>query len=75
MDFSPLTVTEALASKSYEKIAHICDHLLLQAAAEGVAYEDNWPYYSIHLLAHIYVDDIEAFAFIISWFCLLGHCR
>ena len=30
MDFSPLTVTEALASKSYEKIAHICDHVLLQ---------------------------------------------
>ena len=30
MDISPLTVTEALASKSYEKIAHICDHLLLQ---------------------------------------------
>ncbi|KAK4564151.1 hypothetical protein RGQ29_006298 [Quercus rubra] len=50
MDFSPLTVTEALASKSYEKIAHICDH----AAAEGVAYEDDWPYYSIHLLARIY---------------------
>ena len=28
-----------------------------QAAAEGVAYEDDWPY-SIHLLAHIYVDDM-----------------
>ena len=31
MDFGPLTVTEALASKSYEKIAYICDHVLLQA--------------------------------------------
>ena len=31
--------------------------LFEQAAAEGVAYEDDWPY-SIHLLAHIYVDDM-----------------
>ena len=76
--------------------------LFEQAAAEGVAYEDDWPYYSIHLLARIYVDDMyvfffwnltiqcfmlltlvdvshvfvrEAFAFIISWFYLLGHCH
>ncbi|XP_023888724.2 COP9 signalosome complex subunit 8 [Quercus suber] len=61
MDFSPLT--EALASKSYQNIADICDNLLLQAAAEGVAYEDDWPY-SIHLLAHIYVDDINSARFL-----------
>jgi COP9 signalosome complex subunit 8 len=90
MDFSLLT--EPLASKSYEKIADICDNLLLQAillleflylsllwvfffffffldkhwspylvaeqaTAEGVAYQDQWPY-AIHLLGHIYADDM-----------------
>ncbi|KAK9989171.1 hypothetical protein SO802_029410 [Lithocarpus litseifolius] len=35
-----------------------------QAATEGVAYEDDWPYYSIHLLAHIYVDDINSARFL-----------
>ncbi|KAK7850078.1 cop9 signalosome complex subunit 8, partial [Quercus suber] len=38
--------------------------LFEQAAAEGVAYEDDWPYYSIHLLAHIYVDDIDSARFL-----------
>ena len=37
--------------------------LFEQAAAEGVAYEDDWPYYSIHLLARIYVDDMYVFFF------------
>ena len=37
--------------------------LFEQAAAEGVAYEDDWPYYSIHLLARIYVDDMYVFLF------------
>uniref|UniRef100_A0A7N2LG27 COP9 signalosome complex subunit 8 n=1 Tax=Quercus lobata TaxID=97700 RepID=A0A7N2LG27_QUELO len=59
MDFSPLT--KALASKSYQNIADIS--LFEQAAAEGVAYEDDWPY-SIHLLAHIYVDDINSARFL-----------
>ncbi|XP_062178051.1 COP9 signalosome complex subunit 8 [Alnus glutinosa] len=61
MDFSLLT--EPLASKSYEKIADICDNLLLQAAAEGVAYQDQWPY-AIHLLGHIYADDINSARFL-----------
>ncbi|XP_041011792.1 COP9 signalosome complex subunit 8 [Juglans microcarpa x Juglans regia] len=61
MDFTPLT--EALASKSYEKIADICDNLLLQAAAEGAAYQDQWPYV-IHLLGHFYVDDINSARFL-----------
>uniref|UniRef100_A0A2N9HJG5 COP9 signalosome complex subunit 8 n=1 Tax=Fagus sylvatica TaxID=28930 RepID=A0A2N9HJG5_FAGSY len=61
MEFSSLT--EALASKSYEKIPDICDNLLLQAAAEGIAYEDDWPY-AIHLLGHIYVDDINSARFL-----------
>ncbi|XP_059429896.1 COP9 signalosome complex subunit 8 [Corylus avellana] len=61
MDFSLLT--DALASNSYEKIADICDNLLLQAAAEGVAYQDQWPY-AIHLLGHIYADDINSARFL-----------
>ncbi|CAB4298178.1 unnamed protein product [Prunus armeniaca] len=51
MDFSLLS--ETLNSKSYEKVADICDEHMLQVAAEGVAFQDDWPY-AIHLLGHIY---------------------
>ncbi|XP_022967528.1 COP9 signalosome complex subunit 8-like [Cucurbita maxima] len=61
MDFARLT--EALAFKSYEKIADICDELMLQAAAEGVDYQDEWPYV-IHFLGHLYVDDINSARFL-----------
>ncbi|GAB4827308.1 COP9 signalosome complex subunit 8 [Ancistrocladus abbreviatus] len=54
MDFSPLE--EALSSKSYDKIADVCDNLMLQVAAEGIAFQNEWPY-AIHLLGHIYADD------------------
>ena len=51
--------------------------LFEQAAAEGVAYEDDWPY-SIHLLAHIYVDDMYDSFFSFSFLkpkilCLMMH--
>lgn len=55
LDFSRLT--DAMASKSYAEIADICDELMLQVAAEGITYQDQWPY-AIHLLGHIYVDDM-----------------
>ncbi|XP_023531250.1 COP9 signalosome complex subunit 8-like [Cucurbita pepo subsp. pepo] len=61
MDFARLT--EALDSKSYEKIADICDELMLQAAAEGIAYQDEWPY-TIHFLGYLYVDDINSARFL-----------
>uniref|UniRef100_A0A9I9D8J5 CSN8/PSMD8/EIF3K domain-containing protein n=1 Tax=Cucumis melo TaxID=3656 RepID=A0A9I9D8J5_CUCME len=61
MDFGRLT--EALASKSYDKIADICDDLMLQAAAEGIAYKDEWPY-AIHFLGYFYVDDINSARFL-----------
>ncbi|KAK0590278.1 hypothetical protein LWI29_024835 [Acer saccharum] len=61
MDFSPLT--DAMASKSYDKIADICDQLMVQVAADGVAFEDEWPY-AIHLLGHLYVDDINSARFL-----------
>ncbi|KAF7803663.1 COP9 signalosome complex subunit 8 [Senna tora] len=61
MDFS--TLTAALASKSYDKIADVCDNLMLQVAAEGVSYQDEWPY-AIHLIGHIYVDDINSARFL-----------
>ncbi|KAK4271111.1 hypothetical protein QN277_019851 [Acacia crassicarpa] len=57
------TISSALASQSYDKIADICDNLMLQVAAEGVSYQDEWPY-AIHLLGHIYVDDINSARFI-----------
>ncbi|KAK6230183.1 hypothetical protein QUC31_001701 [Theobroma cacao] len=52
-------LNEALASKSLDKIADICDNLMLQVAAEGVAFQDEWPF-AIHLLGHSYVDDISS---------------
>ncbi|KAF8405916.1 hypothetical protein HHK36_007994 [Tetracentron sinense] len=86
MDFSLLK--DAMASKSYAKIADICDELMLQAilllssssfdwvvicisfltsfcyleeieqvVSQGIAFQDDWPY-TIHLLGHIYVDDV-----------------
>uniref|UniRef100_A0A6N2M8V4 CSN8/PSMD8/EIF3K domain-containing protein n=1 Tax=Salix viminalis TaxID=40686 RepID=A0A6N2M8V4_SALVM len=63
MDFSPLT--DALSSKSYGKIADICDELMLKGAAEmeGVPFEEEWPF-AIHLLAHIYVNDINSARFL-----------
>ncbi|CAK7357001.1 unnamed protein product [Dovyalis caffra] len=63
MDFSPLT--DALASKSYGKIADICDELMLKAAAEleGTPFEEEWPF-AIHLLAHFYVNDINGARFL-----------
>ncbi|KAK7302463.1 hypothetical protein RJT34_13353 [Clitoria ternatea] len=61
MDFS--AVTAVLASKSYDKVADVCDNLMLQVAADGVAYQDEWPY-AIHLLAHIYVHDINSARFL-----------
>ncbi|KAK7246818.1 hypothetical protein RIF29_41688 [Crotalaria pallida] len=57
------TVTVALASKSYDKLADICDNLMLQVAAEGISYQEEWPY-SIHLLSHFYVNDITSARFL-----------
>ncbi|KAL9448228.1 hypothetical protein AB3S75_015660 [Citrus x aurantiifolia] len=61
MDFSPLT--DALATKSYEKIADICDDLMIKVAAEGIAFQDEWPYV-IHLLGYYYVNDINSARFL-----------
>lgn len=61
MDFSLLG--DAIASKSYDKIADICDNLMLQVSAEGVAFQNDWPY-SIHLLGHIYAADINSARFL-----------
>ncbi|MED6157423.1 COP9 signalosome complex subunit 8 [Stylosanthes scabra] len=61
MDLS--RVRELLESKSYDKLADLCDGLMLQVASDGIAYHDEWPY-SIHLLAHIYVHDINSARFL-----------
>ncbi|KAH6757790.1 hypothetical protein C2S51_038634 [Perilla frutescens var. frutescens] len=47
MDFSALN--EALAFKSYDKVADICDTFMLQVASEGVSFHEEWPY-AIHLI-------------------------
>ncbi|KAL3635285.1 COP9 signalosome complex subunit 8 [Castilleja foliolosa] len=61
MDFSALN--DALAFKSYDRIADICDDLMLQVASEGVAYHEEWPY-SVHLLGHLYINDINSARFL-----------
>lgn len=61
MDFSLLS--DAMASKSYDKIADICDNLILQVSTQGITFQDEWPY-SIHLLGHIYIDDIDSARFL-----------
>ncbi|OAY39914.1 COP9 signalosome complex subunit 8 [Manihot esculenta] len=61
MDFTPLT--DALSSKSYDKISDICDELMLKFAAEGISFQDEWPY-AIHLLGHIYANDINSARFL-----------
>lgn len=61
MDFSFLT--EAISSGSYDKIAVICDNLMLQVSAEGISFQNDWPY-AIHLLGHIYAGDINSARFL-----------
>eukprot|EP00262_Sarcandra_glabra_P007023 TRINITY_DN19591_c0_g1_i1.p1 TRINITY_DN19591_c0_g1~~TRINITY_DN19591_c0_g1_i1.p1 ORF type:complete len:198 (+),score=20.64 TRINITY_DN19591_c0_g1_i1:116-709(+) len=61
MDFSPLN--EAMASKSYGNIADICDGLLLQVASQGIVFQEEWPY-SVHLLGHIYIHDVNSARFL-----------
>ncbi|XP_068663414.1 COP9 signalosome complex subunit 8-like isoform X2 [Aristolochia californica] len=61
MDFSLLN--EALASKSYERVADFCDELMLQAAAQGIIFQNEWPY-SIHLLGHLYINDVNSARFL-----------
>ncbi|CAL5438806.1 unnamed protein product [Camellia sinensis] len=61
MDFSFLS--DAMASKSYDKIADICDDHILQVSTQGITFQDEWPY-SIHLLGHIYIDDINSARFL-----------
>ncbi|KAK4424365.1 COP9 signalosome complex subunit [Sesamum alatum] len=61
MDFT--AVHEALALKSYDQIADICDTLMLQVASEGVAFHEEWPY-AVHLLGHIYINDINSARFL-----------
>ncbi|KAL7583442.1 hypothetical protein Lser_V15G46082 [Lactuca serriola] len=61
MDFSRLT--DAMASRSYDKVADICDQLMLQIASQGVAFQDEWPY-AVHLLGHIYLNDLNSARFL-----------
>uniref|UniRef100_A0A804RMP3 CSN8/PSMD8/EIF3K domain-containing protein n=1 Tax=Zea mays TaxID=4577 RepID=A0A804RMP3_MAIZE len=56
MDLS--AVQAALSDKSYTAVASLCDELLLQAASKGTN-TDEWPY-SVHLLAHLYINDLYA---------------
>ncbi|KAJ6852910.1 COP9 signalosome complex subunit 8 [Iris pallida] len=74
MDFSQLQ--SLLSSNSFEKIAELCDESMLQAktlipktlifwgvASKGVSFQENWPY-AVHLVGHIYVDDLNSARFL-----------
>ncbi|CAM8932188.1 unnamed protein product [Rhodiola kirilowii] len=53
----------ALATASFHTIADICEDIMLQAAADGIPYHNDWPY-AIHLLGYIYIDDINSARFL-----------
>ncbi|VFQ59066.1 unnamed protein product [Cuscuta campestris] len=61
MDFSRLT--DAMAAKSYDKIASICEDLMITSAAKGVAFHEEWPY-AVHLLGHLYNNEISSARFL-----------
>lgn len=56
-------IADALASRSYEKVADICDELMLSVASEGVGFQAEWPY-SVHLLGHFYANDVNSARFL-----------
>ncbi|PKA61517.1 COP9 signalosome complex subunit 8 [Apostasia shenzhenica] len=61
MDLSQLQ--DALASKSYDEVAGICDELMLQIASMGVSFQEEWPY-TIHLIGHLYDSDLNSARFL-----------
>ncbi|KAI0528595.1 hypothetical protein KFK09_001137 [Dendrobium nobile] len=58
-----LELQDALASKSFQRIGEICDELMLQVASSGISFQQEWPY-SIHLLGHLYVNDLNSARFL-----------
>ncbi|GLJ40357.1 hypothetical protein SUGI_0829980 [Cryptomeria japonica] len=56
MDLTELR--QAILSNNFHQIADICDDLELQLAAQGIKDPEGWPY-SIHLLGHIYIQDMN----------------
>ncbi|KAH9325820.1 hypothetical protein KI387_005998, partial [Taxus chinensis] len=54
---------QAILSNHFHKIADICDELELQLAAQGIKDPEGWPY-SIHLLGHIYMQDMNSARFL-----------
>ncbi|KAJ1696306.1 hypothetical protein LUZ63_004818 [Rhynchospora breviuscula] len=61
MDLSQLH--NALSSQSFDKVADICDELILHVASTGVGYQEEWPY-AIHLLGHLYINDLNSARFL-----------
>ncbi|PIA55848.1 hypothetical protein AQUCO_00700280v1 [Aquilegia coerulea] len=61
MDFHDYNV--AMATKSYDKVADVLDEIMLQTAAEGVVFQDEWPY-ELHLLGYIYANDLNSARFL-----------
>ncbi|KAL7604191.1 hypothetical protein Lser_V15G18390 [Lactuca serriola] len=50
-----------MASRSYDKVADICDQIMLQIASQGLAFQDEWSFV-VHLLGHIYLNDLQLVA-------------
>ncbi|XP_010533295.1 PREDICTED: COP9 signalosome complex subunit 8 [Tarenaya hassleriana] len=46
-----------------QRIADLCDNFLIQVAAGGIPYHEEWPY-AIHLLGHTYTEDINSARFL-----------
>ncbi|CAI9271051.1 unnamed protein product [Lactuca saligna] len=54
-------VVDAMASRSYDKVADICNQIMLQIASQGLAFQDEWSF-AVHLLGHIYLNDLQLVA-------------
>ncbi|CAN6452576.1 unnamed protein product [Victoria cruziana] len=70
LDLTPLK--DAVSSRSYDKIADICDELRLQVASQGISYVDEWPY-AIHLMGYMLVQDMNSARFL--WKCIPNSAK
>lgn len=57
------SLQEAINSGRFEEIGSLCDALELELAAKGLEKPGDWPY-TIHLLGHIYISDLNSARFL-----------
>ncbi|CAM6116277.1 unnamed protein product [Calypogeia fissa] len=56
-------IHEAISARRFTELADLLDNLELETAAAGAAIPHDWPY-TIHLLGHVVVDDLNSARFL-----------